>query len=85
MRDSECERTEPNEGVPLQDITRAKRTQNHVRSILGGSSTAMVPVPEIQDVSTDEAIHKLQIQIFALTDGLANLTAAVEELQTRKR
>lgn len=69
----------------MKDITKAKSTQNHVRSILGGSSSSMIPVPDIQEVPIDQAIHKLQIQIFALTDGLANLTAAVEELQKRQR
>lgn len=69
----------------MQDINRAKSTQQHVRAILGGSSSTMIPVPEIQGVPTDQAIHKLQIQILALTDGLANLTAAVEELQSKKR
>lgn len=70
------------------NIDRALSAQNTINELLNSSASTLTPVPEIQSESTADAIHKLQIQIFTLTDALADLANAVDQMviqPTRRR
>lgn len=56
-----------------------------IRGVLGSRSSNLVDVPEIQNDSTNEAIHKLQVQIFELSDELMRQDKRLEAVEVRRR
>lgn len=56
-----------------------------IRGVLGSRSSNLVAVPEIQNDSTNEAIHKLQVQIFELSDELMRQDKRLEAVEVRRR
>ncbi|MFT4189804.1 MAG: hypothetical protein QM621_14665 [Aeromicrobium sp.] len=59
---------------------KARNIQSTIRSVLGASANDLVRVSEIQNETVEDAIHKIQIQIFELSDALAEL---VRDLDNR--
>lgn len=64
-------------------MTRPLSVGHAVRSYLNLSPSEIIRVPEIERDSPEDAIRKLQVQIFALTDALADLAQEVDELRKR--
>jgi hypothetical protein len=64
-------------------IDTARAAQANIRGIVGGSASGLVRVPEIENDSTEDAIRKLQIQIFTLTDAVADLVKEIDRLNSR--
>ncbi|MDP5182136.1 hypothetical protein QOZ88_05765 [Blastococcus sp. BMG 814] len=64
------------------DFDVARQIQPTIRGYLNAPASSLQRVPEIENESTEDAIRKLQIQVFALTDALA---AATEEIERMRR
>jgi hypothetical protein len=64
-------------------IETARAAQANIQGILGSQATSLVRVPEIENDSTPDAIRKLQIQIFTLTDAVADLVKEIDRLNGR--
>ncbi|HMM96707.1 hypothetical protein [Phycicoccus sp.] len=52
-----------------------------IRGVLGSPASGLVSVPEIERDSTPDAIRKLQIQIFELSDELVRVHQKLDSLQ----
>lgn len=57
----------------MPDITKAQNIQSTIRANLNARASTLVRVSEIENDSTEDAIRKLQIQIFELSDAIAGL------------
>lgn len=64
----------------MEDIARAKAAQAEIKTILSGSGTNLVHTP-VERLASPYRERVLQVQIFILTDAVAQLTKAVEELR----
>jgi len=63
----------------MTDLTRNIRVR--IRNLAGGSAHGLIAVPEIENDSTKDAIRKLQIQIFTLTEVITDLHNELEKLR----
>jgi hypothetical protein len=54
--------------------------QNRLRRAMGGPASSLTRVPEIENDTPEDAIRKLQVQIFMLSDALAATMREVERL-----
>jgi hypothetical protein len=58
--------------------TKSANIQSTIRATATGSASSLIRVPEIENDSTQDAIRKLQVQIFYLADALAELSKHVD-------
>lgn len=67
----------------MANFDAARRIQSKIRAYLGASASALQAVPEIESGSTQDAIRKLQLQVFELADALAATGEELQRLQLR--
>jgi len=63
----------------------ARNVRASIRAHLGAPASSLQSVPEIEQEPTQEAIRKLQLQIFVLTDALAAAVDEIDRLAGRHR
>lgn len=56
-----------------------------IRATLNASLSSLTPVLEIQRDTTEDAIHKLQIMIFQLSDELVKTHTLIDKLTRPRR
>lgn len=64
----------------MEDISVARGAQQSIRNLLTSPGTDLIRTPT-ERLSSPYRERVLQVQIFALTDAVEQLTRAVEELQ----
>jgi hypothetical protein len=64
-----------------EELNKAKNVQNAITGYLNSPASTLIRVPEIENDSPEDAIRKLQIMIFELSDSLAALARHVEANQ----
>lgn len=64
----------------MSSLEKAENIQPIIRSLVDVSASSLVRVPEIENDSHEDQIRKLQIQIFELSDALAELTEYVKKI-----
>lgn len=67
----------------MPSLTKSKSIQQTIRANLAAPASSLIRIPEIESESTADAIRKLQVQVFELSDALHELTEYVVWLQER--
>lgn len=62
----------------MANFDAARNIPAKIRGYLSAPASSLTPVPETENLPTQDAIRKLQLQIFELSDALA---ATARELQ----
>ncbi len=65
----------------MSSIEKARGIQATIRSLVGANANGLIAVPEIERDTTPDAIRKLQIQVFELSDALAAVVAELDRLK----
>ena len=62
----------------MSDLAKAKKIQGTIRSLLDVSANTLTRIPEMERESAEDAIRKLQVQIFELADAMAEIVTHLE-------
>ena len=63
----------------MANLDKARRIQATIRAYLGAPTSSLQSVAEVEDLPTNEAIRKLQLQVFELSDALAGVVKELDE------
>jgi len=68
----------------VTDLDKSKNIQATIRANLAASANTLIRVPEIENESPADAIRKLQIQVFELSDAIAQMASVLEQVEKRR-
>lgn len=68
----------------MTDYDTARTIEGRILSIVSARASDLTPVREIERDTPQDAVHKLQVQVLALTDALSAVITEVDRLRRER-